>query len=344
MLDLIALIGRFQIFSEAHRELLNIALTKAHHVVVVLGSDGIARNPRNPFTAAERAVMIASCYDAETNKRIHYLPQRDHPYNLSKWYTSVRSGVQAVATTIYGFRDRPTDLKIGIIGHLKDKTSFYVKGFHDWELVEVENIKGINATDLRKKFFERGGPVWPSSLVCDSVTDHLVEFTKTDHYTFLVEEYNHYKEYKEKWSTAPYPPIFNTVDAVIVQNGCVLLIRRKHNPGKGLLALPGGFIEQTQTIEEALLAEIRQETAIAVSNERLLGSVEWSKRFDDVYRSLRGRTITEAFLIRLRDGEALPYVKGGDDASHAQWVRIEDIKMDQMFEDHGYIIETMLGI
>ena len=60
----------------------------------------------------------------------------------------------------------------------------------------------------------------------------------------LREEWAELVEEQAKWATAPYPPVFVTVDAVVRIAQQVLLIRRGHSPGKGLLALPGGFIEQ----------------------------------------------------------------------------------------------------
>jgi bifunctional NMN adenylyltransferase/nudix hydrolase len=122
------------------------------------------------------------------------------------------------------------------------------------------------------------------------------------------------------------------------------MIQRKMLPGKNLWALPGGFIEQDQTILEALIAELTQETTIKLKEEEILSSISWSRRFDHPFRSLRGRVITDAFLIKLRGGGPLPKVKGGDDAKKAKWIKIEDIRRDELFDDHGDIIETMLGI
>jgi bifunctional NMN adenylyltransferase/nudix hydrolase len=340
MYDTLVLNGRFQLFSRAHKRLLDEALDRAPHVITILGSADIARNPRNPFTASERAKMIQSCYGESTNKRIHFLGQRDYPYNNDKYVTSVRSAVDATTTSIYGFTDKPK--KIGIIGHVKDKHGAYIRNFHEWDTIEIENHLKINATDLRAKFFE--GELISEELVHPNVLNELYKFSNTEDYKNLVDEYQHYKDYKLKWASSPFPPTFNTVDAVVVKNGCILMIQRKMLPGKNLWALPGGFIEQDQTILEALIAELTQETTIKLKEEEILSSISWSRRFDHPFRSLRGRVITDAFLIKLRGGGPLPKVKGGDDAKKAKWIKIEDIRRDELFDDHGDIIETMLGI
>jgi bifunctional NMN adenylyltransferase/nudix hydrolase len=76
----------------------------------------------------------------------------------------------------------------------------------------------------------------------------------------------------------------------------------------------------------------------------LKGSIKSSHVFDYPERSLRGRTITNAFLIELPAGE-LPKVKGGDDARKARWFPINDVfrMADQLFEDHFDIIQYFLG-
>ena len=339
MYDAIVVNGRFQLFTRAHRELLDKALDLSKDVIVSLGSDGIARNPRNPFTSSERAKMIQSTFDESTNKRLHFLGSRDFTYNHDKWVTSVRSAVNAMATSIHGFRDQPYN--IGILGHVKEKRGEYIRNFHEWDTIEVDNHLKINATDMRNKFFEQ--ELISEEFVHPNVLNELYQFSNTDNYKNLVEEYSHYKDYRAKWK-GPFPTQFNTVDAVVVKNGCVLLIERKHAPGRGLWALPGGFIKEDQTILEALIAELSEETSIKLKEQEILSSIDWSRPFDDPYRSLRGRVITNAYLIKLRGGGPLPKVKGGDDAKRAKWFKIEDIKRDQLFEDHGEIIETMLGI
>lgn len=65
--------------------------------------------------------------------------------------------------------------------------------------------------------------------------------------------------YRQAWSAAPYPPVFVTVDAVLRCQDQVLLIRRAHAPGKGQ-AVPGGFIEQRETVWQSCLRELVEET------------------------------------------------------------------------------------
>ena len=75
----------------------------------------------------------------------------------------------------------------------------------------------------------------------------------------------------------------------------------------------------------------------------LAGSVVGEGVFDDPYRSSRGRTVTHAFYIHLKPDTSLPKVKGGDDALKAFWVPLADLDPGNMFEDHYFIIQKMVG-
>ena len=134
-----------------------------------------------------------------------------------------------------------------------------------------------------------------------------------------------------------------TVDAVVVQSGHILLVKRGDMPGKGQLALPGGFLNQNETMLDGAIRELKEETKIKVPVPVLKGSIKESKTFDAPNRSSRGRTITQAFFIDLGVGE-LPKVKGADDAEKAFWVPFNEVKQEKMFEDHFHIIDNFINI
>ncbi len=124
----------------------------------------------------------------------------------------------------------------------------------------------------------------------------------------------------------------------------VLLIKRGHGEFTGKWALPGGFIDAGETLHQAVIRELREETRIKVPAPVLAGSIVSEKVFDDPHRSSRGRTITHAFYIELSPDTSLPKVRGGDDASHAQWVPLASLDPRQMYEDHYDIIQEMVGM
>lgn len=367
--DVLAFIGRFMPFHVGHQVVVDAALERAKRVAIVLGSHDQPRNARNPFTTAERIAMITAVYPNEVaDGRIQFVPQVDHTYNLDRWIAGVQTGVQTVASR-GGWMDRSP--KIGLIGHSKDHTSFYLKSFPMWGSIEVDNVDGINATQIRDDLFGPFGnlqdglknPSLPDAvqafmwdwMVKRNPNDiplpegmrpgFLTGYIFTDAAQQVREEVEHIATYKKQWEAAPYPPTFHTVDAVVVQAGHILLVKRRDAPGKGLWALPGGFLNQGETLVDGMLRELREETRIAVPAPVLRGSIQGHEVFDDPHRSARGRTITTAYHIELVPSpEGLPKIKGQDDAEKARWVPLSDVRRSMLFEDHYDIIETMVGL
>lgn len=117
-----------------------------------------------------------------------------------------------------------------------------------------------------------------------------------------------------------------TVDAVILLNGEIVLIRRKNEPYKGMYALPGGFVEIGETTEQAVEREAKEETGLSVKIIEMLGV------YSDPSRDPRGHTVSVVFLTT---GEGIP--KADTDA--------EDVKvfapdsLPELAFDHKKIIE-----
>lgn len=88
-----------------------------------------------------------------------------------------------------------------------------------------------------------------------------------------------------------------TVDAVIILNGKVVLVKRKKPPYKGRYALPGGFVEIGETTEEAVVREAREETGLSIQIIKLLGV------YSDPSRDPRGHTVSVCYLAK---GEGVP--------------------------------------
>jgi bifunctional NMN adenylyltransferase/nudix hydrolase len=331
MRDALVFIGRFQPFHNGHKAVIDAALEQAREVVVVVGSSFAARNIRNPFTFRERKEMIRSVFPTE---RVKIVPVSDYPYDDNKWVNAIQ---KIVDETI------PFATDVGLIGHSKDSTSYYLNIFPRWKNhVEVEDVGGINATDIRGPFLRLVDTRWAGDFrLPDSVNTWLLDNFLA--FETLRAEYRMVQKYKEAWKAAPFPPTFMTVDAVVVQSGHILLVKRGDMPGKGLWALPGGFLNQEETMLDGAIRELKEETKIKVPVPVLKGSIKESKTFDAPNRSSRGRTITQAFLIDLGVGE-LPKVKGADDAEKAFWVPFNQVKQEKMFEDHFHIIDNFINI
>lgn len=345
--DLLVFIGRFQPVHIGHLEVIQTALKHAQFVVILIGSSNQPRTSKNPWTFEERADMIMeslAAIDPKYCSRVIIKPLRDQKYNDQKWATSVQQHIEdaQMMMRVGGYDPRTVTLKTGIIGHSKDESSYYLKMFPQWDLVEHAMNEDVSATDLRRLVFEDKSMKFLSGVLSPHVYETLEAFKKTEEFVLLKREYDMIKAYKKAWEAAPYAPTFVTTDAVVVQSGHVLLIERGAAPGEGLWALPGGFINQNESIEDAALRELREETKLKVPHPVLRGSIKASHVFDKPDRDMRGRMITHAYLIELPAGE-LPAIKGSDDARHAKWIPISDIEETQMYADHYSIIQYFLG-
>lgn len=330
--DALVFICRAQPFHNGHKAVIDEALKRAKEVIVVVGSSFAARNIRNPFTFEERRAMIKAVFPQDNVKAV---PVSDYPYDDNKW-------VAAVQNVVHGAISWSADpVRIGLIGHEKDGTSYYLKIFPTWGNVAVPNVDGINATDIRTSLFE-GSSRYAFDVMPREAFFYLEYlWLKNTDIPTLKQEYQMIKKYKEAWKAAPFPPTFMTVDAVVVQSGHILLVKRGDMPGKGLWALPGGFLNQGETMLDGAIRELKEETKIKVPVPVLKGSIRDSKTFDAPNRSARGRTITQAFYIDLGFDEKLPKVKGSDDAEKAFWVPLNEVvaQRDRFFEDHVAIID-----
>lgn len=343
-------IGRFQPFHLGHLAVLQEALNHAARVVVLIGSARSPRCHRNPFTYAERERMIREsviALDPSYNERLVIKPLDDMIYNDEMWIKATHNIVSAHVTE---------GESIALIGHAKDRTSYYRNMFPSWTTIEVPNYRHLNATTMRAVYFSDIGHMWLTNadghkegdlpadkLIPKAVKTFLGEFLDTPDYNYVAEEYAFIARYRQGFASLEYPPTFVTVDACVVQSGHVLLVRRRLQPGKRLWALPGGFIKQDETILEATIRELREETRIRVPEPVLYGSIKTTKVFDDPFRSARGRTITHASLIHLRRNSTLPAIRGSDDAEKAKWFPIGKVEPEFMFEDHISILQSLVA-
>jgi 8-oxo-dGTP diphosphatase len=87
-----------------------------------------------------------------------------------------------------------------------------------------------------------------------------------------------------------------TVDAIVLYEGKIVLVRRGNDPYRGKLALPGGFVEKDETVEQAVLRETKEETGLDVEIVRLIGV------YSDPGRDPRGPTVSVCYLVKAIGG------------------------------------------
>ncbi|WP_043326435.1 bifunctional nicotinamide-nucleotide adenylyltransferase/Nudix hydroxylase [Cyanobium gracile] len=333
--DVAILIGRFQPFHEGHFGLVEAALERADRLILLLGSHRCAPDTRNPWSSEEREAMIRAALPAAWQRRLEVIPIRDHLYSDNLWLAEVQQKVLTVTAE---------DERVLLIGHRKDRSTYYLDLFPQWDFQAVPLRSEVHATTIRHAYFSDADASEWAGCVPEAVRAFLTDYRETGRYRWLRQEADYIAGYRQLWSVAPYPPTFVTTDAVVVQSGHVLVVRRRVRPGQGLIALPGGYLNQQEPVVEGMLRELREETGLKVPRPVLEGSIADRHVFDAPGRSLRGRVITHAFLIQLKGG-ALPAVRGGDDAEKAFWMPLADIYAheDSFFEDHVQIIQHFIS-
>jgi 8-oxo-dGTP diphosphatase len=128
-----------------------------------------------------------------------------------------------------------------------------------------------------------------------------------------------------------YPRPCVAADVVLVSRDArprVLLIQRKHDPFAGCWALPGGFINLDETLEESALRELREETGVDSAK------LEFLDVFGDPGRDPRGRIISVVYLARVHAKQLNP--AAADDAADVGWFSLS--RPPELAFDHAKIL------
>lgn len=329
------LIGRFEPNHMGHQSIINDAFLQGEILIIVLGSHNKARSIKNPWSSDERKQMILSTLTPEQQARVKFVYIKDYLYNDALWVADMQNKINEVT-------ENADDNEIALIGFKSDSSSFYLDLFPNWKYISCPTDYDFHATDIRNLYFTLDSNY--KKCVHPKVFEYLEAFKKTEIFKFLKDEFEYIKNYKESWRGSPFPPTFVTVDTVVIKSGHVLLVKRGKSLGKGLLALPGGFLDQEEKIQDGAIRELKEETAIKLSKDDLRKAIVESKVFDSPSRSNRGRVISHAFLINLGAG-FLDKVKGMDDADKAFWLPLNEAlsRENDFFDDHHHILNYFVN-
>jgi 8-oxo-dGTP diphosphatase len=128
-----------------------------------------------------------------------------------------------------------------------------------------------------------------------------------------------------------YPRPAVAVDMVIVtteRRARVLLIRRKHDPFAGMWALPGGFVEDHESLDDAARRELREETGVETRR------IEQLHTFGDPGRDPRGHVISVVYQARVNATAVRP--QAADDAAEVAWFPLA--KLPRLAFDHRQVL------
>jgi 8-oxo-dGTP diphosphatase len=123
-----------------------------------------------------------------------------------------------------------------------------------------------------------------------------------------------------------------TVDVILERDSMVLMVKRKKDPFKDRLALPGGFINEGETVEDAMRREAIEETSLEVLPKDILGV------YSDPRRDPRKHILTVVFVGIIAGGE----IRASDDAASIEWIHLSSIddlqQQNQLAFDHAQIL------
>jgi 8-oxo-dGTP diphosphatase len=122
-----------------------------------------------------------------------------------------------------------------------------------------------------------------------------------------------------------------TADGIVLKGNEIVLIKRGKEPFKGSYALPGGFLNYGERLEECAVREVLEETGVKTKVVELVGI------YSSPDRDPRGHFVTAVYHLEPVGG----MLKAGDDAKGAEWVSLD--KLPKFAFDHGKIIQDFLS-
>ena len=123
-----------------------------------------------------------------------------------------------------------------------------------------------------------------------------------------------------------------TVDTIIQRDSRILLVKRKNDPFKGYLVLPGGFVNEGERVEDAAKREVKEETSLNIELLDILGV------YSDPTRDPRGHMMSTVFIAKISSHNDKVDAVAQDDAAAIEWISLEVIDIRNVGFDHKRII------
>lgn len=354
------LLGRYQLLTEGHLASAIKMSAEVEHPHIGIGSVNRSRDTRNPWTFEERSEMWKAALPPAISSNFRFFGQEDLG-NPFRWASAIENRMSQSLANIFSNDEA---VSVGLYGHRKDQTSFYLDDFPHYILEQLPNVDNINASDLREGYFRLDFDAWrrgAASKVPKGVLDWLANFRSTDEYENLAEEASRQDRADIPWKKRdapdqpglPHDVIFIDAAAVVVQGNRVLLHRRNNFPGKGYWSLPEAPLHLREDPKAAAIRIAIEKTSIDVSETMLRKSLRDSWTMTDPYRTTRGRTISLPSVFHLnptprgktpeerRKSMALPRLRADGNNGFFTFDEVRKMR-PKIYADHAIIIDQAL--
>lgn len=331
---LAVVIGRFQPLHYGHIKLIEKALECSDKVLVLIGSSFAGQSHKNPFDYVQRSAWVKNSFLGNTD--IDTVGISDFPHSDEEW-------VAHTTTAIVEYGNSIATEDICIVGHNKDESSYYLENF-PFPFIDIDMHSHFHSTDLRD-FIYTGKLEYAENAVPFHVYKDLIDYAESEKCAMLAAEKEYQIEYMRPYNLLDFPPIFVTGDAVVLCNNYILLIKRGNVHGYGQWALPGGYLDSSETMQDCILRELKEETGIDVKRDPKAHLIDL-QLFDQPGRSVMARSITYAGLISMHDHDDLPEIAACDDALEARWFHLDSLVSlrTNIFLDHYHVMLKMIEI
>ncbi len=157
------------------------------------------------------------------------------------------------------------------------------------------------------------------------------------YYLFACQKDIHFKYFENidlEMTAKEYQNPTPTVDAIIHdKENRILLVKRKKEPYKNYLSLPGGFVNYGETVEDSVKREVKEETSLIVEPIGILGV------YSDPGRDPRGHVMSTVFVCLNLENKI---EEAGDDANELCWIDATEITKQDLAFDHKQILRDYL--
>lgn len=350
-----------------HEDMLKRAFELGEEVHIFIGSANSPRNLQNPFIYAERRQMldlvitrimhdVYNYPDIDNGPFVRIWPLNDILDDNDAWLKQITDIVGHGNYVSVPPFDGRIKHEIAYVGGAKKEwyVPLFEKVGYEHRQIPPYKTKGyeggkfggdtreevaLNSTQLRETYFtgyyDEANKILKERIPAE-IYDYLMDYRRSSSQFvgYINSWYWKKKEDNQKYGLGP----FLTCDNIIQVGDEILLIRRKNHPGKGLWAVPGGYLDAGETFAQGAARELEEETNLRLPLEMF----EDMEMFDAVGRSTHARIITASFHVRL---PVKPETKAGDDAAERRWfTRAEIEKMHNlMHDDHWYMLKKRVG-